>query len=109
MCAQGGAMRGGYRKLALAAVSLAAVGFAFALLATAVELSKEPPPLPGDDLGIVRDSSAYRLFLAVGHSGLRPIAATKHGPPCCHHACAHSLKPCEAALSVGLHEQSIWR
>ena len=74
MLAQSGATRGSYRKLALAAMSLAAAGFAFALLATAVEVSKGLAPLHGDDLGIARDSSAYRLFLAVDLLFLLPVA-----------------------------------
>ncbi|EIE18738.1 Metallo-dependent phosphatase [Coccomyxa subellipsoidea C-169] len=60
---KGGATRGSYRKLALAATMLATVGVAFALLITAVELSKEDDT-PTYDLGLDRSSPQYLLFLA---------------------------------------------
>ncbi|BDA49735.1 probable bis(5'-nucleosyl)-tetraphosphatase, symmetrical [Coccomyxa sp. Obi] len=60
---KGGATRGSYRKLALAAAMLGTVGIAFALLITAVELSKEKER-PTYDLGLDRSSPDYLLFLA---------------------------------------------
>lgn len=59
---------GSYRKLALAAAMLGTVGIAFALLITAVELSKEDEN-PTYDLGLDRSSPEYLLFLAVGEAG----------------------------------------
>ena len=55
---------GSYRKLALATIMLATVGVAFALLITAVELSKDEAQ-PVYDLNLRRGSPEYRLFLAV--------------------------------------------
>ena len=61
---------GSYRKLALATIMLAAVGVAFALLITAVELSKDEAQ-PVYDLNLRRGSPEYRLFLAVRASLVR--------------------------------------
>ncbi len=58
---------GSYRKLALATIMLATVGVAFALLITAVELSKDERQ-PVYDLNLKRGSPEYTLFLAVRHS-----------------------------------------
>ena len=55
---------GSYRKLALATIMLATVGVAFALLITAVELSKDEAQ-PVYDLNLRRGTPEYRLFLAV--------------------------------------------
>ena len=55
---------GSYRKLALATIMLATVGVAFALLITAVELSKDDRQ-PVYDLNLKRGSPEYTLFLAV--------------------------------------------
>jgi len=55
---------GSYRKLALGIIMLATVGVAFALLITAVELSKDDRQ-PVYDLNLKRGSPEYTLFLAV--------------------------------------------
>ena len=55
---------GSYRNLALGTIMIATVGVAFALLITAVELSKDEAQ-PVYDLNLRRGSPEYRLFLAV--------------------------------------------
>ena len=62
---QGGATRGSHRKLSLAAAALLSVGFAFALLVTAAQLSKAPAEGAPSGAGVRRDSAAYWTFLAV--------------------------------------------
>ena len=63
---------GSYRKLALATIMLATVGVAFALLITAVELSKDEAQ-PVYDLNLRRGSPEYRLFLAVRASSVSAL------------------------------------
>ena len=63
---------GSYRKLALATIMLATVGVAFALLITAVELSKDEAQ-PVYDLNLRRGSPEYRLFLAVRAHLFSPV------------------------------------
>ena len=63
MCVQGGAKSRGRRNLA--AIVLASVGFAIALLVTAVQLCKTPAG-PHTPVDIHRDSADYWTLLAVG-------------------------------------------